>query len=150
MVPLVAVIPLLVAAMTGLRKAGDVDHMALADRAVHITVKLAAAAFELNVIELHSEAFRTNPVHPQIIVDIDIAETGAVALTLNGSRTGTDGLAAQLPGLPWLLAKAAPVLIVPAAASPAVIADRERDGRVRKAERDARKSCLCGVGRPVC
>ena len=98
---IVAVIPPVTASMTPaarLWQASDTDHIALPHRTGHIAVELTAAALELDIVEADTEASRADLVDAEVIVDVHVAEAGAVALALDHGRTLTHSLAAHLAG----------------------------------------------------
>ena len=138
MAVIVASVVAAITAAARLWKAGEFHHVAAANRATYIPVKFAAAALELDVVEVNNEATRADLANAQVIVDVYIAEAGAVALALDDASALTHRIAAKLAGLPWALAIAVIAVIAAIASAPAVIADGDIERRVSDTKECAR------------
>ena len=123
---IVAVIPAVasvMAAASRLWQASNIDDVATPDRAGHIAIEFAAAAFELDIVEADAEAARAELTDAEVIVDVDVAKPGPVALALDGTSATLQGIPFQLAHFPGPLAPLVGAVIASVPATPVVMAD---------------------------
>ena len=120
----VTVIPAAMVTVSGLREAGDVPDGATANGAAHAGVEVAATAFEFDIAKADIEAAWTDLTHAVVVIDVNVAETGPIALALHGANALVERFTFELAHFPWALAPligAVMAAIVPVAPAVALI-----------------------------
>src|SRR3990167_2403155 len=123
-------------ALVGARDARDADHVAAAHFAGDAGLMVPAAAFELDLVEVHEEAVGADLADALLLVEVAVAVAPVVGFLADGLAAGLEGIAGQLAhftaGLAILVEAAAIV-----AAAIGVVAGRADGERQRGVIADA-------------